>query len=78
MFRAIHNWFLKKLGVHVCEEFTQWKTMTKIVATVPMTEHGVQEFRDMLEQVDTQKIWTHRWQERTCTMCGKVGQLILK
>ena len=61
------NWLRKKLGYHVCEEFTQWKTYK-----------GTYERQATRQEV----IWngvsvvafTKRWQERCCTICSKIQQ----
>jgi hypothetical protein len=57
---------LKFLGFHVCEEFTQWQTReaeflkTPCVGGIPI--------------ITGQHLVTRRWQERQCTLCGKMEQ----
>ena len=54
------NWFHKRLGYHVCEEFTRWETK-QVDCTVVLPLLGPERFED-----------TKRWQERECTICDKV------
>jgi hypothetical protein len=59
MFRQIRNWWIKAWGGHVCEEFTRWESYEAAfsVTTALMKGSG---------------ILIKRWQERTCTQCGKL------
>lgn len=63
------NWLWKKLGYHVCEEFTQWETRQ---------ENFTRPVRDMTERIKlgwvTTVEYTKRWQERRCTICGVMEQ----
>lgn len=58
---------------HVCEEFTQWETHTGHYS------RPAEDLDGMLLVLDRAKIkYTKRWQERTCTICGKIEQRELK
>lgn len=59
------DWIRKRLGYHVCEEFTQWETVV-----------GHYSNKLISSQRGTVAEWksTERWQERCCTICGKVQQ----
>jgi hypothetical protein len=63
------DWLRKRLGYHVCEEFTRWETFEGKFARVP---------RDIEESIlagGAERIeFTRRWQERECTICGKLQQ----
>lgn len=69
------SWIKKKLGYHVCEEFTQWQTMRGTYEREPdITSPG--DFQAMVE--NRKIIFTKRWQERQCTICGKIEQRSLE
>ncbi len=63
------HWLWCKLtGQHYCDEFTQWVMMR--------CEHS-RPAKDIMEVIaaNTHVItYTKRWQERKCTICGKVQQ----
>jgi hypothetical protein len=64
------NWLRKKMGYHVCEEFTQWIEYERLFERQAyhnepaFIKSGVVRF-------------TTRWQERKCTICGKIQQEVL-
>ena len=61
----------KKLGYHVCEEFTQWEAHT--------TFHHYVRPSDLIEPNPNLVIdYVDRWQERRCTICGRIYQKELK
>ena len=64
------NWFWKWLGYHVCEEFTRWETKQANYSR-PRVRYDDGCFQEYSEERIT---YTRRWQERTCTICGKVEQ----
>lgn len=64
------NWLWKRLGYHVCEEYTRWE----------LKEHQNEEAPSMTERLALgiqKKVTTIRWQERQCTICGKIEQRVL-
>lgn len=71
----IINWLKKKLGFHVCEEFTQWAIVTKECSRVPSSfsdRTHVMLRQTPWNQVDDGLIhYTRTWQQRKCTLCGK-------
>jgi hypothetical protein len=67
------NWLWKRLGYHVCEEFTQWETYEGKYSRPTSYE------QDGSIWIETKKItFTRRWQERRCTICGRLEQRDLK
>jgi hypothetical protein len=69
----IRNWWRKRTGQHVCEEFTRWRirrvyreTCTPWDCVTP-AEHTA----NVLEARD-KGLYNVQWQERECTICGKV------
>ncbi len=63
----IIDWFRKKMGYHVCEEFTQWETI--------MAEYERPARISEPTFLTTGVVpYTKRWQERKCTICGCVFQ----
>jgi hypothetical protein len=66
------NWFWKWLGYHVCEEWTQWQTFRANYVRLPLYDevlNGV-----IVGKAVTEVEYTKKWQERWCTICGKVQQ----
>jgi hypothetical protein len=66
--------FLRRLfGFACCQEFTQWEDREAEFSRSP---------HDMLEKVRAGFVdritFTRRWQERCCTICGKVQQRELR
>lgn len=60
------NWLWKNMGYHVCEEFTRWEDhMENFTRNPSIAEHACG-----IEKV----LFTEAWQERRCTICGKVEQ----
>ena len=57
------DWLWKRLGYHVCEEFTQWEQHSATVLVTPYS--GKMPLLSMQHEV------TRCWQERRCTICGK-------
>ena len=54
-------------GIHICEEFTQWEEhKANYIRHVEITEY-LAGFPETIE-------FTRRWQERHCTICGKIEQ----
>ena len=66
----LRNWLFKRLGVHVCEEFTQWE---KHLANCTRT-HEIDPFTLSTVVLKKPIVFTRTWQERRCTMCGKIEQ----
>lgn len=64
------NRILKRLGYHVCEEFTQWETLTADCSRPAVYPHDGMRGLDESGTIH----YTRRWQERTCTICGRVQQ----
>ncbi len=60
MLSMLRNWLAGKLGCHVCDEFTRWETIKGEDPATVYSVGGVATCRKV------------RWQERTCTICGKV------
>jgi hypothetical protein len=61
------NWIWKYFGWHVCEEFTQWKTYTVSYKRPANMEEAI--------WTDVKTVqFTKSWQERECTVCGKITQ----
>jgi hypothetical protein len=59
------NWLRKRLGYHVCEEFTQWEVKRqKFEGCIINTFTG----DVVVESVVREK----RWQERRCMLCGRL------
>lgn len=65
------NWIKAKLGYHVCEEFTQWKRRVMNYSRDPSPG-------DYSYVTGKQITWTESWQERRCTLCGKIQQEVLE
>ena len=65
----ILNWLKKKLGYHVCEEFTRWETRVGLYERPCGPGDGNQYFAGV-KTIE----FSRRWQERTCTICGKTQQ----
>ena len=63
------EWLWKRLGYHVCEEFTQWQDC-RGTYTRPTTV----ELDGMLALDVDQITYSRRWQERSCTICGLIQQ----
>lgn len=61
------NWLKKKLGYHVCEEFTQWET--KLVHCTRLADP-----KEVVMNQTTTVEYTEKFQERRCTLCGKISQ----
>lgn len=68
---GLYNWLLKKLGYHVCEEFTQWENKEALFSRPATMEEYVSANTRTIE-------FTRRWQERQCTICGKIEQRTLR
>lgn len=63
-FKRAWGWFW---GIHICEEFTQWETYkARLQRPVEITEYLVGNPKTVE--------FTKRWQERRCTICGKMEQ----
>lgn len=65
-------WIKKRLGCHVCDEFTQWKSYSCrcIRASRPGDGNAYIDGRDVE--------WTEHWQARSCVICGKVEHSALR
>ena len=61
---SVWNWIKERLGYHVCREFTQWQSFTKDFQCYN-TRSGV-----LISEYPV----TKRWEERRCTLCGKLQQ----
>lgn len=60
-------------GRHVCEEFTRWETKERNFVRAPIDIN-----EKVLNGWKTEIEYTRRWQERQCTICGKIQQRDLK
>lgn len=63
----MYEFFERLFGYKCCGEFTQWEDVTKNFSRPA----------DLLEPgyVNCESIeFTRRWQERKCTLCGKIQQ----
>ncbi len=66
------NWLWKWFGWHVCEEFTRWERRTAKCSRLPTNSEV---FNGLLANVLISTItFTKTWQERCCTICGKIQQ----
>ncbi len=70
MFRLLTNWIRKRLGHHVCEEFTRWQRKQDEWEVIPVIE-GIP-----MHSMTCKR--TAIWQERQCTICGKIEQQSLE
>ena len=62
------DWLQRRLGFHVCDEFTQWEELSGRFSRP-------RDIDDIRAGVLTETIeFTSRWQERQCTICGKIEQ----
>ncbi len=61
------NWLWKKLGYHICEEFTQWQTFQQNRTRMATEEEW---FMHDIKTV----AYSVRYQRRRCTLCGKVEE----
>lgn len=77
MYRLLMNWLRKKLGVHVCEEFTQWTVIHRFSMPIKASQFNEDVSRAVQSSIERGH-FTSRIQERTCTICGKVEQQELK
>ena len=66
--------FIKRLlGHHVCDEFTQWDRKSRqICVSLRYPEDG------RIALYRPTALRTIHWQERRCTICGKMEQRMLK
>ncbi len=60
------NWIKKKLGYHVCEEWTQWEQFQGTFRRPTSYEVDGSLWINVKELE-----YTRRWQERKCTICGR-------
>lgn len=65
------KWIKKLFGYHVCETFTQWKVYTGDFERAPTMEETVWAKKTTIH-------YTRRWQERKCTVCGKLEREYIK
>lgn len=65
------NWIRKRLGHHVCEEFTKWAIREVECFRVPSS---ARETIAALNEPDGRIHYIRRFQERECTECGKLQQ----
>jgi hypothetical protein len=65
---VILAWLRKRLGHHVCEEFTRWETFKANCSRVPYS------LDERVSAGTTEIEFTRRWQERQCTICGAIQQ----
>lgn len=68
--KLIEHWF----GVHLCNEFTRWETK-EIAYSRPRAYLTDPIPRD--PNITTVE-WIEKFQERQCTLCGKIQQKNLK
>ena len=64
-------WLNRLIGRHVCEEYTQWRVLTGERDRAPT----YQEFT--LGGASAMITVVVRWQERSCTICGRLQQRML-
>jgi hypothetical protein len=67
------TYLIKKLwgwlwGIHICEEFTQWDVKTGTYHRPRLHQDGI------CDPTISMITYTKRWQERRCTICGKMEQ----
>ena len=58
------NWFWKRLGYHVCEEFTRWRQRESVSSCAPWEVDWIKG----VVRVET----VTRYLERECTICGLI------
>lgn len=63
----------KRLGYHVCEEFTRWEKKQCNYERPATIEHD-----GVLAVGQKKVVWTVYWMERKCTTCGMIYQKRLK
>lgn len=76
LWRALCDWLTEKLGHHVCREFTQWEVYTIERERRLEPADGMAYYLAVqtgTHSTDTVK-FTDVYQERRCTLCGKVEQ----
>lgn len=72
MYKYIVRLVERILDIHICMEHTQWEDK-ECDWKRPV------EIRDFIADWDVKEIvHTKRWQERKCTICGKIQQRRLK
>ena len=62
------KWIRKRLGHHVCEEWTQWEQKR---AEYVKTHYYIGDSDIPFEMTHPQE-YTRQWQERRCTICGLI------
>lgn len=68
------NWLRRLCGYHVCEEFTRWTTVTvDHVLDRDDVIFGRVPAGSVLHKTEGARCtYRSRWQERQCTLCGKI------
>ncbi len=74
MFRLLTNWIRKRLGHHVCEEFTRWERREQDF----LKTHEWDDVFGETRVLPKPQKYTRVWQERQCTICGKIEQQSLE
>ncbi len=73
MINLIKYYLEKWFQIHFCREFTSWKSQEARFSRIADRDDN------SLLYVRAEKIYfTKRWQERCCTICGKIQQKELK
>lgn len=67
------QFFRRLVGLTCCIEFTQWEDH-KAEFSRPITRDDNIPYTSHMETIE----YTKRWQERRCTICGKIQQRRLK
>jgi hypothetical protein len=69
LIRLIKRW----MGIHVCEEFTRWEVRNaRYSRPANLLEDGPIACRKGTIE------FTRKWQERQCTICGRIEQQDLR
>ena len=78
MIRAFLRWLYGEDYVppHVCEEFTQWTKKTVRYTRRLNADDGLAYFNAITQgTIDTIQVnWIECYQERRCTLCGRIQQ----
>jgi hypothetical protein len=72
VFTSIRNWIRKRRGQHVCEEFTRWRVRRAYRQTSFPWDSDFHERRSNAREAVSDGVYNVQWQERECTICGKV------
>ncbi len=73
MRKHIINVIERIFDTHICQEFTQWEDKEATFESLFSRHENLVAHIHM-----DKKIYTKRWQERQCTICGKITQRELR